>query len=90
MELLYIVFLIFEFDIALKRERFVVSKPASLSVELVNRQLEQATTQSWEGHGACPKLSLGWENTSGFFLSILFFLYRYNLWDKGTRDSRMQ
>ena len=73
-ELLFIVFQILKFDIALKKVRFVVLSPASLSVELANRQLERATTHSWGWLGACPKLSLGWENTSCFFLSILFFL----------------
>ena len=45
LELLFIVFLILKFDIALKRERFVVLSPASLSVESANRQLERATCQ---------------------------------------------
>lgn len=45
LELLFIVFLILKFDIALKRERFVVLSPASLSVESANRQLERATSQ---------------------------------------------
>ena len=57
----------------MKRGRFVVLSPASLSVELVNRQLERETTQKCGILEACPKLSLGWENTSCFFLSILFF-----------------
>ena len=73
MEFVFIAFLIFEFDIALKRERLVVSKPASLSVELVNRQLERETTQKCGILGACPKLSLGWENTSCFFSKHLVF-----------------
>ena len=59
----------------MKRGRFVVLSPASLSVELANRQLERATTHSWGWLGACPKLSLGWENTSLFFLSILVFSF---------------
>ena len=44
-ELLFIVFQILKFDIALKKVRFVVLSPALLSVDLTNRQLERATTQ---------------------------------------------
>lgn len=74
LELLFIVFLILKFDIALKRERFVVLSPASLSVESTNRQLERETTQKCGILGACPKLSLGWENTSFFSKHLVFSL----------------
>ena len=75
MEFVFIVFLIFEFDIALKREGFVVSMPAFLSVKLVNRQLEQATTQSWEGMGLVPSCpSVGKTLLVSFSASCFFFV----------------
>lgn len=67
----------------MKRGRFVVLSPASLSTELANRQLERVTTHSWGWLGACPKLSLGWENTSCFFLSSCFSFFNEIFGTKG-------
>ena len=71
----------------MKRGRFVVLSPASLSIELANRQLERVMTHSWGWLGSCPKLSLGWENTSCFFffkhLVFLFLMKSLGQRDKG-------
>lgn len=67
----------------MKRGRFVVLSPASLSIELANRQLERVMTHSWGWLGSCPKLSLGWENTSCFFKHLVFLFLMKSL---GQRD----